>query len=291
MDLANEVINADINVSPAYYAQSGKQGKLLVRSMFNTVQGEAPFAGHPATFLRFGGCNRGAKLDIGCAGCDTEFKIDKSEWVEASALALEVFNMLLRNANHPRLLVITGGEPMLQIVGIVEFLKLLGKLVENRLDEAAWPLRIQFETNGDYDPFALPDLFDEVVEPFSDELKIYYVISPKSPYGKNRWWMRERLWDRYMDLSDTFIRRVVSGEENSHYYDVPQDILDIIEKHPGQVYLSPQTFYKSAGASEADSRDHIDWEKTDRAIVRAINLASHYGCRVSFQSHAYANVR
>ena len=29
----------------------------LVHSMFHTLQGEGPFAGHPALFVRFAGCN------------------------------------------------------------------------------------------------------------------------------------------------------------------------------------------------------------------------------------------
>lgn len=293
MDIANEIINADTNVGPSYFDYSGKQGKLLVRSLFNTIQGEAPFAGHPATFLRLGGCNRGQKVDIGCAGCDTEFKIENSNWMDSTHLVLEVALHLMKEARHPRLLVITGGEPMLQLHGLIAFLSKLGRFVQTRLDEAVWPIRIQFETNGDFDPFSRPDanLFDEVVEAYEDELHISYVISPKSPYGKNRWWMREKLWDKYMDNSKVFIRRVVSGEAGSHYYSIPPEIMEIIEVAPQQVYLSPQTFYKSAGAKEEDSRDHIDWERTDRAIARAIELASHYGCRVSFQAHSYANIR
>jgi organic radical activating enzyme len=44
---------------------------VMVKSIFNTIQGEGPFAGYPATFVRLAGCNFGAK-NIACSFCFPE---------------------------------------------------------------------------------------------------------------------------------------------------------------------------------------------------------------------------
>ena len=38
---------------------------LDVHSIFHTIQGEGPYCGHPAVFIRLAGCN------LQCPGCDT----------------------------------------------------------------------------------------------------------------------------------------------------------------------------------------------------------------------------
>lgn len=294
MDISNEIINPDRNVSPSFFKEKGDQ--LLVRNIFKTIQGEMPFAGYPAVFLRTGGCNRGAKLDIGCAGCDTEFQIDKSDWWNAQDLAAGILSSMLMdsetNGGPPRILVVTGGEPMLQKEGLVKLFREMGYLVANKLNVHRQYV-IQFETNGDYN--AAPYFFENVFEAYEDWLSPNYVISPKSPYGKKMWWSDARLFDADNYPSKLYIRRVISGEPGSHYYDIPDEILAIIKRNPRKVYVSPQTFYKSMASgrqpTEADGRDFIDWEKTDRSVKRAIELASNYGCLVSFQSHAYINLR
>lgn len=79
---------------------------ILVRSIWRTIQGEGPFAGMPATFIRLGGCNRGAKTDS-CAFCDTDFLVSRSS-------VYSVANLVQSVASLPeKLVVITGGEPVM----------------------------------------------------------------------------------------------------------------------------------------------------------------------------------
>lgn len=293
MDITNEIINPDRNIAPSFFKD--KSDQLLVRSRFKTIQGEMPFAGYPALFLRLGGCNRGRKLDIGCAGCDTEFQIDKSEWWDAKDIAAGILSQMLMdsetNGGPPRILVVTGGEPMLQKEGLVTLFREMGYLASTKMSRHR-QFQIQFETNGDYD--CVDYFYNNVFEAYESWFHVTYVVSPKSPYGKKMWWANAVNYAHDVD-SEVFIRRVVSGEPGSHYYDIPDEILRIIKQFPRKVYVSPQTFYKSMASgrqpTEADGRDFIDWEKTDRSVKRAIELASNYGCLVSFQSHAYANIR
>jgi organic radical activating enzyme len=75
---------------------------LPVVEVFYTIQGEGPHSGLPAVFLRLGGCN------LQCTFCDTEF--DKHTQQEVETIVASV----LREANRrTKLLVITGGEPLL----------------------------------------------------------------------------------------------------------------------------------------------------------------------------------
>lgn len=272
MDTALETTNIDTNISPIFYR--GRE-QLLVRSMFNTIQGEMPFAGYPATFLRLGGCNRGAKQGVGCNGCDTDFFVSSSEWWQPDILADQILSMLMAGRSIPRLLVITGGEPLMQKDMLIKFFDALSNLWDYKGADA--PIQVQFETNGDFVPTNSHQAY----------ISKSYVISPKSPYKKNPWWLNGKL-----NNLDIYIRRVVSGDPQSNYYEVPEEILNAKERFDFPVYLSPQTHYlPGAAQSEGESRHAINWELTDKAIQRAIFLANQHNMIVSAQWHAYANVR
>ncbi len=79
---------------------------LSVNSIFYTIQGEGPFAGTPAVFVRLAGCN------LQCPACDTEYgeksKMTVSEIIEEVSIACPP------NGIVSPLVVITGGEPFRQ---------------------------------------------------------------------------------------------------------------------------------------------------------------------------------
>jgi 7-carboxy-7-deazaguanine synthase len=74
-----------------------------VKSIFRTIQGEGMWAGTPAVFCRFAGCN------LDCSFCDTNFKGGTSYSLDDLELAI-----LGKQLAEP-LLVFTGGEPALQL--------------------------------------------------------------------------------------------------------------------------------------------------------------------------------
>ncbi len=96
-----------------------------VKEIFYTLQGEGANAGRAAVFCRFSGCNlwTGREEDRHraiCQFCDTEFfgiGPEGGKFESASALADAVDVKWISDANEDRekLVVCTGGEPLLQL--------------------------------------------------------------------------------------------------------------------------------------------------------------------------------
>ena len=113
----------------------GDGSTLDLHSIFFTIQGEGPFAGHRSIFVRLAGCN------LQCPGCDTEYTEGRRE-VEVQALMQEIANVATDAGVlvHRMLIVITGGEPLRQPIG-----HLVSELV-------ARGNRVQIESNGVFAP-------------------------------------------------------------------------------------------------------------------------------------------
>lgn len=87
--------------------QVAKGLMLPVMEAFYTIQGEGRFTGHPAYFIRLGGC------DVGCVWCDV-----KESWEAAKWPVLSIEQIVEEALSHPgRLVVITGGEPLMYELG------------------------------------------------------------------------------------------------------------------------------------------------------------------------------
>lgn len=105
------------------------EGSLMVNSLFYTIQGEGPDTGHPAIFLRLSRCN------LRCHFCDTEF--EKGEIWPAFRVINEIWKIAVRHSCP--LVVITGGEPLLQnIVPVVYKLNELGVSVSVETAGTVW---------------------------------------------------------------------------------------------------------------------------------------------------------
>lgn len=125
----------------------GDGSVLEVQHIFPTIQGEGPYVGQPAIFIRLGGCN------LACSFCDTEFESFKSRSLQDILNCVDAFNA----ARIYQLIVITGGEPLRQPLA-----KLCSAL-------EAQGYHVQIETNGTY----YQDLPDTVS----------IICSPKAPTG------------------------------------------------------------------------------------------------------------
>jgi 7-carboxy-7-deazaguanine synthase (Cx14CxxC type) len=95
-----------------------------VKEIFYTLQGEGLNAGRPAVFCRFAGCNlwSGREDDRAtavCRFCDTDFVGTDGtlggKYADADALAEVIASCWTGATEGPRLTVLTGGEPLLQL--------------------------------------------------------------------------------------------------------------------------------------------------------------------------------
>jgi 7-carboxy-7-deazaguanine synthase (Cx14CxxC type) len=96
-----------------------------VKEIFLTLQGEGGQAGRAAVFCRFAGCNLWSgreedRADAACNFCDTDFVgMDGpggGRFTHADALA-DAILAAWRGGADDRLVVLTGGEPLLQVDG------------------------------------------------------------------------------------------------------------------------------------------------------------------------------
>jgi 7-carboxy-7-deazaguanine synthase (Cx14CxxC type) len=161
-----------------------------VKECFLTLQGEGMQAGARAVFLRFAGCNlwSGREQDRAgavCNFCDTDFVGTDGEgggkFASAEALAGEI-ERLWGEGRDERLVVITGGEPMLQLdAALVEALHARG-------------FRVAMESNGTLPAAAgldwlcvSPKAGSEVVQRSGDELKLVWPQEGIDPAELERW--------------------------------------------------------------------------------------------------------
>lgn len=95
-------------------------GSLMVSEIWRTMQGEGPDAGRLAIFVRLTHCN------LRCYFCDTDF--DTGFWMRPDEIHAAIAREAqVVNVATPRLLVITGGEPLLQnIVPLVKWANSVG---------------------------------------------------------------------------------------------------------------------------------------------------------------------
>lgn len=134
--------------NPVVKPQDGDGSELRVVKIFGTIQGEGPFIGHPAIFIRLHGCN------LRCHFCDTEFSGSNDP-----IMSIEAIRQCVRAEQAKgkyRLAVITGGEPTLQPLHL---------LIEMLQD---LEMQVQVETNGHF--------WQDCLE------SCHVVVSPKTSY-------------------------------------------------------------------------------------------------------------
>ena len=161
-----------------------------VKECFVTLQGEGVQSGSRAVFLRFAGCNlwSGREQDRAtaqCTFCDTDFVGTDGEgggkFAAADKLAMHV-ETLWGEAGDNRLVVITGGEPMLQ----------LDEALVAALHERGF--RVAVETNGTLPAVdgldwicVSPKAGTEVIQRRGNELKLVWPQAGIDPAELEGW--------------------------------------------------------------------------------------------------------
>jgi len=197
--------------------------------VFGTIQGEGNLAGTPAAFVRFAGCNMwsgleehrerdSARNEAECPRwCDTDFRA--RERATAAEIATRV-----KALGPRRLVVLTGGEPMLQ--------------VDDELLDALAPLyvRVQIETNGTTEPN------------FQYHNFVYVTVSPKVAKSRIRLLQADELklvWPAYAPEDwSSFVAHhrflQAQADPDGRSPDVEARLVEYVQTHP-EWRLSLQT--------------------------------------------------
>ncbi len=167
-----------------------------ISEIFYSLQGEGKNQGAPCLFIRCAGCN------LRCRWCDTEYALTGGTEMDADAIITEVIRA------GPRLVCITGGEPLLQADALLPLVQEIHRR----------GIAVGIETNGTLDfsrlqPYA--SICMDVKCPSSGE------ESDLSLLRKIR--------------KEDSVKFVVSGEDDCRY---AQEVMNI---HPiaGEIFFSP----------------------------------------------------
>jgi organic radical activating enzyme len=202
-------------IGKSYFNQAADD-QLFVTSIFYTLQGEGPYRGEPAIFVRLAKCN------LACSFCDTYF--DGGDWLTFD----DVYDRIMEAAvkyfggevpgwfDQKVGLVITGGEPMLQ--------KNLGIFLEKVKNLFAWT---QIESNG------------TVWQDIPAETTL--VCSPKclEKDGKPVKYLKPNT--DVMDRADC-LKFVMNADADSPYSDIP-DWAQEYASAGKKVFVSPMNVY------------------------------------------------
>lgn len=272
----NFIQHVDRNVGPHEYKQF--EDKLLVFSVFHTLQGEGPFGGWPACFVRFAGCNLGGKgvNGVGCSFCDTKFFFDQGKPQDFDEIHQRIQEQI---AGRPcDLIIITGGEPFLQ-KNIVPFCLYLNKK----------GFHTQVETNGTlFQPIPEtgegPQCKDDPIA--FEVMRNTIVCSPKMGGAT-----------KYMNLRPTLFQRadvlkfVVEREGQFTY--IPDYAFDFA-KTGKKVYISPINVYKRAvGCNEVPNffdQTLFDYDACQTNYQMAAELCVKHGFILNVQKHLFASL-
>jgi organic radical activating enzyme len=284
-----------------YFAEAPADS-LYVTSMFFTLQGEGPYAGMPALFIRLAKCN------LDCSFCDTFF--DDGQWMTFDEIEQKMYDTICtywedkgklapewavplsfksdKQYNYPNIvLVVTGGEPLIQD-NISKFMDI--QMLNFK--------EVQVESNG------IPD----TVVPDGVTL----VCSPKCAE-------KAGIAIKYFSPSKTILARadclkfVMSADKSSPYSEVPQWAHEWKARTGKDIYCSPMNIYNDfpqkikllraeKGVITMAERSTVDevisfWEPG--LLNLAANQANHeytgrycleHGFKLNLQQHLYVGM-
>jgi organic radical activating enzyme len=223
----------------------GDGQSLFVQEVFHTVQGEGPLAGKTATFVRLSGCN------LACTFCDTDFesgrRLSRSDD--------------LTDLCERRLVVITGGEPLLQNIG-----PFIALLLDRDHD-------VQIETAG---TVAIPAMQESWWRDAMERDFLTIVCSPKT--GKVHPLIQEqcRHWKYIVRHADQF--DIADG--------IPITRTQSSDGRPLKL-ARPEHLSSTVWMQPCDEHDP---EKNQRNLAEAVERVIAYDYRLTVQVHKIAGL-
>lgn len=225
---------------------------LEVESSFYTIQGEGPYSGMPALFIRLAGCN------LACHFCDTQFetRLGHPESVETIIAGLK--NQF--TFEQRRFVVITGGEPMRQP---------LDQLIHGLLSTGT--KLVQIETAG--------TLWQSNLGGWITEGQVVIVCSPKTPAVHSMIPLVCQHW-----------KYIITAGEQSPFDGLPMRGTQMASKDTIQKLYRAVLHSKLPGTIWVSPCDAYDPVKNKANMEAARDAALKYGYRLSLQIHKLIGV-
>lgn len=233
-------------VGQKFFSSFQGRDTLLVTSIFYTIQGEGPFAGHPAVFVRLAKCN------LACSFCDTFFdagqEMSFGEIIDTAYFRIKAAvdeAQMQPNAFRDVVLVITGGEPLLQ-ENIKRFIRFTYEF-----EFAA----IQIESNG--------TIYQDI--PITATL----VVSPKclEKDGVPVRYLKPN--EKMLEQADV-LKFVISADPSSPYHTIPEWAYEWKKEDPHnrEIYISPMNVYNDVPKAAKDARSkNVDIMLDERSLI------------------------
>lgn len=237
--------------------RSNNIAKLLVHSIFHTIQGEGCFSGRAATFLRLGGCN------LQCPGCDTEYTDGSKE------LTWQLVRDRINSQTNelPVLVVITGGEPLRQnLVPLINALHRQGTVV-------------QIETNG-----SMPIMDYENLENAP-----YVVCSPKTSKLNP---ITEKFITHYKYVIDHQHINLLDGLPTTVLnHNASPMVARPHDNYTGEIFITPMDMTEHYKPDTVGVDVHDSIVKYNKANMEmCVTIAKTFGYVVQLQIHKHLNV-
>ncbi|NPB03850.1 MAG: 7-carboxy-7-deazaguanine synthase QueE [Thermotogae bacterium] len=177
--------------------------KIKLAERFYSIQGEGPFCGVPALFLRVMGCN------LRCSWCDSPYTWDRWGISRYSKGSLDTgftytWEDFKKDTTERKFIVITGGEPLIH-----------SRIWEKWISNIHHNSKFQFETNGTFPPI------------LEEDPRVLFVVSPKLTGSGNPHSPDPDVLRRYLPLlpSRVAFKFVVSDPDTEE-----REIKDLLEK-------------------------------------------------------------
>jgi len=200
---------------------------MKITEIYSSIQGETQYAGLPCTLVRTTGC------DLRCGYCDTAYAFQGGRDMSVAEIAAEVARL------GPPLVLLTGGEPMLQ--------RELPALAERLLADGR---RVMIETSGAHRLDRLP-------------AAVVRIVDVKTPASGESHRMQ---WDLLGELRSIDAAKFVVADEADYRW-----AADVVRKYElggkTEVLFSPVH-------GRLDPRDLVSWMLRDRVPAR-LNLQLH----------------
>lgn len=230
---------------------------LQVNDIFYTIQGEGPFAGRPAVFVRLTGCN------LRCWFCDTAWDDEHDLHMAPGQIVTGVKAQAEcphEGVTRTRLVVITGGEPLRQ--DLSSLIHLLG----------VYGYEVQVETAG--------VIWQDVL--FEDHVTI--VVSPKTKNVHRKFLQHAQHWKYVVGIDDANSKDGLPVEETQRDDDKETRKGGVVCRPPQTVDPGAVTVYLSPMDTCNDALNKMN------AMVCA-ELALKFAYRAGLQMHKIFGVK